>query len=195
MALSVYLMERHRLSQHKNVSLIFANTLFYIPRMWLLSAEPSDHSEVEKLELVVPLPVLHANVAPTTNHMDNVVIIRVVTIDKSVVPEERYNQLYSRFLTPDIWTNPGGLQLRQFEQNSPYANEQLYISPPDGRDFTARCPLEGSTQNQLCVWEVHTQGFNAIVSFSPKRLVEWEAIVSTVLDTMRDIRKSAPAIH
>ena len=190
-ALNVYLMERYRLSQNKNVVLIFANTLFDIPRMWLLGINPSDHSEVEKLELVVPLPILNANIASTTHHMDNVVIIRVLTIDQSVPPEDRYAQLYSRFLTPDVWSNPGGLQLRQFEQNNPYSGEQIYITPPDGRDFSARCPVEDSTTREhLCVWEVHTQGFNALVSFSSKRLIEWETIVSTVLDTMRDIRKT-----
>lgn len=60
--------------------------------------------------------------------------------DDSLDPAERPAKLYARFLTPETREGPGGLVLRQFEAGSPYDSEELFIAPPDGRGFFARCP-------------------------------------------------------
>ena len=60
--------------------------------------------------------------------------------DEGLDPTERPAQLYARFLDRETLEGPGGLILRHFEASSPYDLEELYIAPPDGRSFFARCP-------------------------------------------------------
>jgi hypothetical protein len=189
---SAYYMDVQRKSQNIRVDVIFNSHYFSIPRMWFLGKAPTQNEDLDRLELVVPLPSNpQAQSVESEGRFENIVIMRIVSIDQSVPPMERYNQLYARFLSSYVWTNPGGLQLRQFEAKTPYEGEELYISPPDGRDFTARCPLQAAQKSAggLCMWEVRTQGVDVIVSFSPSRLTDWEMIVSTVLETMKDINK------
>jgi hypothetical protein len=101
--------------------------------------------------------------------------------DGVVDPSERVDQIYGRFLEPDIWQNPGGLLLRRFAQDSPYADEELFISPPDGRAFTARCrkPLpasqaRGGDIGEACLWRFRQGGADVQVRFGPGFLPQWE---------------------
>jgi len=66
----------------------------------------------------------------------NHVFITVSLKDDGVDPADRPMQLYARFLEAETIAGPGGLVMRRFEQGSPYDLEQLYVAPPDGRDFS-----------------------------------------------------------
>lgn len=68
------------------------------------------------------------------------VVIAVSPRDDAMEPAERPARLYARFLGAEVSTGPGGLVLRRFEANTPYDLEALYVAPPDGRGFFARCP-------------------------------------------------------
>ena len=81
--------------------------------------------------------------ALTERARDNV-FITVSPKDDGVDPADRPMQLYARFLEAETVAGPGGLVMRRFEQGSPYDLEQLYVAPPDGRDFFARCPKPAS---------------------------------------------------
>jgi len=76
-----------------------------------------------------------ANVAP-----GRLVTVSVSAMDDGPDPAERAATLYARFLTPAAQEGPEGLVRRQFEPGSPYDFEELYLAPPDGRRFYARCP-------------------------------------------------------
>jgi hypothetical protein len=168
-----------------------------VPNAWLRDPARATGRRVDRLDLVVPLMLSETHdESPKTplGPMERVILMRVMHADESVPPEERASQLHSRFLTSDVWTNPGGLILRSFSPGSPYEGEELYLAPPDGRDFSARCPKteqRGAIGAGLCIWEFRTAGMDVLVSFSPARLTDWQGIAATARETADMILRTA----
>ena len=97
----------------------------------------------------------------------------------AIDPAERPVKLYARFFSPEVWSEPGGLVMRRFEPGSPYAREELFMAPPEGRAFAARCsrpaqPADGLSET--CFSEMWIKGLDVQVRFSPALLPEWEAV-------------------
>jgi hypothetical protein len=186
----MYKMHLDRIWSGGSVDVVFNGTMHKIPAIWFRGTAPQNDDEVERLDLVVPLPLSSSESGIVLSPLDKVVLLRIAPSDQSLEPSERPNQLYARFLSGDIWTNPGGLQLRQFEAHTPYEGEELYISQPDGRDFAARCPtvLKQSDTGRMCIWEMRKDGVDVVASFSPVHLTEWENVVTTVHETMSALK-------
>lgn len=84
--------------------------------------------------------------------------------------------LYGRFVESDAWTSGTGLVMRRFKPGSPYADEELFISPPDGGEFTARCPrqtVEGSV-NGRCLAQFRVGALDMTVNFDATLLGDWQ---------------------
>jgi hypothetical protein len=116
--------------------------------------------------------------ALTERARDNV-FITVSSKDDGVDPADRPMQLYARFLEAETAAGPGGLVMRRFEQGSPYDLEQLYVAPPDGRDFFARCPKPASDDSasaELCFFVFRLDGLDVELRFPPAQLENWEAL-------------------
>jgi hypothetical protein len=98
-------------------------------------------------------------------------------------PSERPQELYGRFLEPDTWESPGGLLLRRFEAGSPYEDEELFIAPPDGRAFSARCRKPGKATEAIgdaCLWRFRQSGADVQVRFTVDLLPQWETMATGV---------------
>jgi hypothetical protein len=109
----------------------------------------------------------------------NHVFITVSLKDDGVDPADRPMQLYARFLEAETIAGPGGLVMRRFEQGSPYDLEQLYVAPPDGRDFFARCPKPsraGAAPTELCFFVFRVDGLDVELRFAPALLDNWDAL-------------------
>lgn len=105
--------------------------------------------------------------------------ITVSPKDDGADPADRPMQLYARFLEAEAVAGPGGLVMRRFEQGSPYDLEQLYVAPPDGRDFFARCPKPASddpSSAELCFFMFRVGGLDVELRFPPARLENWETL-------------------
>ena len=107
------------------------------------------------------------------------VFISVRPQTAAIDPAERPVKLYARFFAPEIWSEPGGLVMRRFEPGSPYAREELFLVPPEGRAFSARCtrpaqPADGLPET--CVSQMWIKGLEVQVRFAPALLPEWEAL-------------------
>ena len=116
--------------------------------------------------------------ALTERERDNV-FITVSSRDDGVDPADRPMQLYARFLEAETAAGPGGLVMRRFEQGSPYDLEQLYVAPPDGRDFFARCPKPASddlASAELCFFVFRVDGLDVELRFPPAQLENWETL-------------------
>jgi hypothetical protein len=116
--------------------------------------------------------------ALTERARDNV-FITVSSKDDGVDPADRPMQLYARFLEAETASGPGGLVMRRFEQGSPYDLEQLYVAPPDGRDFFARCPKPASddlASAELCFFVFRVDGLDVELRFPPAQLENWETL-------------------
>lgn len=107
------------------------------------------------------------------------VFILVAPRDEAIDPAERPSHLYARFLESEVWGAPGGLMLRRFEAGSPYELEQLYLAPPDGAVFFARCPKReaGFMGAASCIWALRRGRLDVEVRFAPALLEHWSRLV------------------
>jgi hypothetical protein len=110
------------------------------------------------------------------------IFVAILRNDGVLDPADRPQDLYGRFLEPDAWQNPGGLLLRRFEAGSPYHDEELFIAPPDGKLFSARCRKTGkgaeATIGESCIWRFRHQGADLQVRFAPELLPQWETMTT-----------------
>jgi len=109
-----------------------------------------------------------------------VVAITLSPKDDGADPAERPAVLYSRFFEADVWPGPAGLILRRFERGSPYDLEQIYLAPPDGRSFFARCPKTETagpaTTAEPCLTIFRKGALDVELRFPPALLEHWEAL-------------------
>ncbi len=139
--------------------------------------------------LTLPLPL---DAPPGASIADRTLILRIAPADGALDPAERPASLYARFLTSDVWRNPGGLLSRRFRAGSPYQTEELYLAPPDGRAFAARCPRADRPDAVpgLCVAEFRDRGLDVTMSFPARRLPEWEEMDRRARALLGAIRRS-----
>lgn len=117
--------------------------------------------------------------SPDGERDETLVFLTLTPNDGSLDPAERPTRLYARFLDPAVWTHPGGLLMRRFQPGAPYEKEELYIAPPEGRAFFARCPVPGSATDGLpdfCMTEFRVDGVDAQMRFSGALLSDWERL-------------------
>lgn len=108
---------------------------------------------------------------------DSLVFIALQQAEATLDPARRPAELYGHFLTADTWSNPGGLLMRRFEASSPYHDEELYLSPPEGREFSARCAKPNDRSGaESCLWLLRIGGLDVHVRFAPARLAEWRKL-------------------
>lgn len=120
------------------------------------------------------------------------VFLHLQAEDGALEPGERAAKLYARFLERDQWTHPGGLIMRRFEPGSPYQREELYIAPPEGRLFTARCTRPPQPPDGLpntCISELRLRGLDAQLRFAPELLPEWERLMAGTRGLVESLAK------
>jgi hypothetical protein len=94
-------------------------------------------------------------------------------------PSTRAEDLYNRFVDGRAEDGPGGLILRRFRAGSPYEDEALYLAPPDGRAFTARCgSMLAKRLPPTCLWLVRIDGVDIAVRLDVAALAEWRGVVA-----------------
>ncbi len=114
---------------------------------------------------------------------EGLVYISLRPQDKTLDPAERPARLYVRFLEQEEWSHPGGLVMRRFEEGSPFGREDLYMAPPEGRVFAARCMRPQQPPDGLpdtCISEMRFSGLDVRLRFSPNLLGDWEHMVAGV---------------
>ena len=83
--------------------------------------------------------------------------------------------------------------MRRFEAGSPYDREELYIAPPEGRTFYARCmrpiqPPDGLPES--CISEFRQGGLDIRVRFNPELLPHWSQLTEGVRGLVRSLQRS-----
>lgn len=99
-------------------------------------------------------------------------------------PAERYGP----YLGAEALVADGGLLRRRFEDNSPFAGEDLYMAPPDGEEFAALCqrpkiPADGLPDT--CLAEFRVENILAQIRFDPVWLGQWSALRANALLLVR----------
>lgn len=125
----------------------------------------------------------------------NLVQLVVSAADDSLDPKDRPKRLYARFLESEASVGPDGLVMRRFKQGSPYDLEQLYVAPPDGRRFFARCPnsanAAGRPAQDFCLFVFRRDGLDVELRFAPALLEHWEALADGAKAFLMRIRAGA----
>jgi hypothetical protein len=179
-------------SVREPIPVTIGNAAFLIPPAYVRAGALPRPGSQERVDLALTFPGLEppAPSGPPAN-----VFIALLREDGVIDPGERVDQIYGLFLEPDIWQNPGGLLLRRFSAESPYADEELFISPPDGRTFTARCrkpPPAGQTRagdiGESCLWRFRIGGADAQVRFPPQLLPQWEELAQSARARITGLR-------
>jgi hypothetical protein len=119
------------------------------------------------------------------------VLLELRPADTSIDPAERTARLYVRFLNETSWSHPGGLLAREFEPGSPFEGDELYYSPPDGRDFAARCrrPDPDRKTPNTCLAAFRSGAIDAELRFSAALLSEWRTLIGNARGLIETARR------
>jgi hypothetical protein len=93
----------------------------------------------------------------------------------AAAPAERYGP----YLAAEAQVAEGALLRRRFEDKSPYAGEDLYLAPPDGEEFYARCQRQRIPDDGLpntCLAEFRIESILAQIRFDPAWLGQWAVL-------------------
>ncbi len=135
---------------------------------------------LEELDLFAAMP----NLEPAGDKamaLEKLVFLTLRRMDDKIEPRDKPAKLYARFLSPAVEVHPAGLILRRFEKGSPYEGEQLYMTPPEGRAFWARCAAATQALPATCISEARIVGLDIRLRFAPEALAEWEALTAGVV--------------
>ncbi|HSP24616.1 MAG TPA: hypothetical protein VLQ65_05535 [Saliniramus sp.] len=147
---------------------------------WVMGT--TTHGDKERISLRMPL----ASLAPEAlADADSAVALVFTTSDESIAPSERVKMLYARFLSSEATPAAGGLIRRQFKAGTPYEGETLFLSPPEGRAFAARCPTDESVGQALsCFAEIRHAGYDIQIQVARRDLASWEKITARLKDLL-----------
>lgn len=119
-----------------------------------------------------------------------VVFIALTPDDKSLDPAERPATLYAPFLEPMGFAKANGLVMRRFQPGTPYEGEDLYMTPPEGHAFWARCPRAAqSGPQEPCFTEFRWSGLNVALRFSPTLLGDWERLGEAAKTFVKSLKR------
>lgn len=144
----------------------------------LTGVEPDDSS---RLVGMVRLRLDWPSLGPARADNRQRLLVTLTPQDKVNEPQTQLS-VYARFLTPTVWSNPGGLVVRGFRKGSPYEGDELYVSVPDGRGFAARCPLENgrSDLDEPCRVTFRHRGMDVNIRFPRAIIADWEVMLGGV---------------
>lgn len=173
-----------------------AGLRFSLPQRHIRAPGQRDGGRLDRLDLVATWPDFgppDPPRPPSSNLVaDRLVFLSLTPADDAPEPATRPSALYARFLEADAWSNPGGLLMRRFQPSSPYADEELFIDPPDGRRFGARCrksPGRPDPIGPTCLWLLRDGALDVQVRFDPALLADWPRLEAGVREFLKRSRK------
>ena len=106
------------------------------------------------------------------------VFVSIRRADPALAPADRPAVLYGRFVSVEASAGAGGLIRRRFRDGSPFEGEDLFVAPPDGRAFWARCPTPARAAGApgRCLTEMRLGDADVQIRFSPALLPRWETL-------------------
>ena len=107
--------------------------------------------------------------------------VTVGAADPATDPAAQFATL-ARFVMPGAWSNPGGLVARSFKKGSPFEGEELFMAPPGGEMFFARCSSDAAVIKieEGCRMVLKHDGVDIAVRFPREALTEWRALAAGV---------------
>jgi hypothetical protein len=153
-----------------------------IPRGYFRGGPPPTENRSERIDLIMLYPDMEITAIAPTKVEDApqpqlLIFASIQRNDGVIDPSNRVQDIYGRFLESATFDSPGGLLMKRFNADSPYNDEELFIAPPDGRVFAARCRKPEKTDKAIgetCLWRFRQSGADIQIRFSPALLPRWE---------------------
>ncbi len=142
------------------------------------------HRSYDDLDLLVALP----DFSPAGERANQLPLETLLTItlrpkDIRLEPRDKVARLFARYLDAQTIAGDAGLVMRRFQQSSPFPGEEIFMTPPEGRLFWARCSpasSEADAQHRICLSEMRYGALDLRLRFSAIHLTRWEELtVST----------------
>lgn len=146
----------------------------------------ADESDTTRLVGMARLRLDWPSLGPAEPQSRHRLLVTLSPPDKVNEPATQLS-VYARFLTPTVWSNPGGLVVRGFRKGSPYEGDEFYVSVPDGRGFAARCPLDtgaAAPLDELCRVTFRHRGMDVNIRFPRAIIADWELMLGGVRRTI-----------
>ncbi len=138
-----------------------------LPAAWLRERDGA------AVELRIPLDAFAGAAAAP----DGIVLVRIGPAEGSSAPAVRAPLLHARFLAPAATPVEGGLIRREFRAGSPFEGEILYLAPPDGSAFSARCAERwAGGPRETCLAELRAGDIDIRLRLAPENLAHWQAV-------------------
>jgi len=143
-----------------------------------------DDDDTSRLVGMVRLRLDWPNLGPAQPQNRKRLLITLSPPDKVNEPA-RQLATYARFLTPTVWSNPGGLVVRSFRKGSPFEGDEFYVSVPDGKGFAARCPVETAAHlDEPCRITFQHRGMDVNIRFPRSIIADWALMLGGVRQTL-----------
>ena len=144
-----------------------------------------DGDDTTRLVGMVRLRLDWPSLGPAEPQSRSRILVTLSPPDKVNEPATQLS-VYARFLTPTVWSNPGGLVVRGFRKGSPYEGDEFYVSVPDGRGFAARCPLDtgAAALDEPCRVTFRHRGMDVNIRFPRAIIADWELMLGGVRRTI-----------
>jgi hypothetical protein len=170
------------------------NLKLNIPRRYFRGGAPPAHGVSERIDLMMLYPDMEVMAAISVRVEDApktelLVFMSIQRNDGVIDPSERVQDLYGRFLESATFDSPGGLLMKRFNADSPYGDEELFIAPPDGRVFAARCrkpEKKDASIGETCLWRFRQNGADIQIRFSPALLPHWEEMALALANRLKE---------
>ncbi len=130
------------------------------------------------LDAGAPIKRVNAETVEESEPSIDVIFLSIAAHGEALAPDERARTIYPRYLAAGTARTDDGLTTQAFRDNSPYANEDLYVAASP--QLVARCTHDGETPG-MCLSERRLDGADLTFRFPRSWLSDWRG-VATAMD-------------
>jgi hypothetical protein len=164
-----------------------AGELFNVPPAAIRLPTQRHAGPQERLDLAFLWPSLtppDPDAKPTLDEEPNALDRLFVTIapaDATVLPVERINTIFRRYLANERFESPDGLTIMSFRDGTPYQGEDLYLDAAAPERFMTRCtrPGAGGTPG-ICLYDRRFGAASVTARFAREWLSDWRGLARAI---------------
>ena len=106
-------------------------------------------------------------------------------------PSDKFQLIYSRFISSETRSQPNGLVTRRFRPGTPFEDREIHIGAGTGRIFYAMCPKPERVVIEPCTAELLVGTIAAEIRFAPVLLADWRRLSTESVKLIEGWRHAA----
>jgi hypothetical protein len=173
-------------SDPSQLPISIGKTLFNVPTESVRVKVQRHTGPQERVDLSFAYPSLEAGDTPkhvTAETVDeapqpiDLIFLSIAAHGDTLAPDERTRTIYPRYLDAGASRTEDGLTMRAFRNNTPYANEDLFVATSP--QLVARCTRDGETPG-MCLSERRLDGADLTFRFPRSWLANWRDVANAM---------------